>query len=84
MRSLPARPASLIAAGLSLVVILERVDKLVAQQVMRDDLPGAMVTAILIAHGALTLIFIILVAVIAVLFVYEILAWLYGGRRTSR
>ena len=44
---------------------------------IRDDLPAAMVKAIVIAHGALTLIFIIVLAVIAILGLYELLAWLY-------
>ena len=77
IKALPARPASLFAVGASLVAILDRIDPLVAQQVMRDDLPAAMIKAIVIAHGALTFIFIIALAVIAILGLYELLAWLY-------
>ena len=40
--SLPTRLASLFAVGASLVAILDRIDPLVNQQVMRDDLPVAM------------------------------------------
>lgn len=57
IKALPARTASLFAVGASLVAILDRIDPLVAQQVMRDDLPAAMIKAIVIAHGALTFIF---------------------------
>lgn len=67
IRLLPTRLASLIAVGASLVAILNRIDPLVSQQVMRDDLPTAMIKALVVAHGALTLIFIIALAIITVL-----------------
>lgn len=77
---MPTRPACLFAVGASLVAILDRIDPLVNQQVMRDDLPVAMVKAILLAHGALTLVFIIALTIIGVLGLYEILMWLYCRR----
>ena len=80
IRLLPMRAASLIAVGISLVAILDRIDPLVNQQVMRDDLPPAMVVAIVVAHGVLTLIFIVSIAIIAILCLYELLTWLYRGR----